>query len=146
MPTVVSVTDKVQRQLWTADDFLDWLEPGIHADLIDGEKFMHSPVNFKHSRLLNFVHLLLGMYVEARQRSIQVHCNRYAHGREVSSGPGRVSGRKMPRICSRGEDAPTLGELKLRRARADVARRAGTQMMDVFGWRTGNFGGIGHHA
>src|SRR6266516_2517330 len=67
MPTVVSITDKEQRQLWTADDFLDWLKPGIHADLIDGEKFMHSPVNFKHANLLNFLHLLLGMYVEAKK-------------------------------------------------------------------------------
>src|SRR5437588_5519614 len=67
VPTVVSITDKEQRQLWTADDFLDWLNPGIHADLIDGEKFMHSPVNFKHANLLNFVHLLLGMYVEKRK-------------------------------------------------------------------------------
>lgn len=54
-------------RLWTADEFLDWLEPGLHADLIDGEKFMHSPVNLRHARLLNFLHVLLSMYVEARQ-------------------------------------------------------------------------------
>jgi Uma2 family endonuclease len=67
MPTVVTVTDKEQRQLWTADDFLDWLKPGIHADLIDGEKFRHAPVNFKHANLVNFLHRLLGMYVEAKR-------------------------------------------------------------------------------
>lgn len=67
MPTVVTVTDKVQRQLWTADEFLEWLEPGIHADLIDGEKFMHSPVNFKHADLLNFLHLLPGLYLERKR-------------------------------------------------------------------------------
>ena len=67
MPTVVTVTDKEQRQLWTAEDFLDWLVPGVHADLIDGEKSMHSPVNFKHANLLNFLHLLLGLYVERKR-------------------------------------------------------------------------------
>ncbi len=72
MPTVVSVTDKEHRELWTADDFLDWLNPGVHADLIDGEKFMHSPVNFKHARLLNFLHHLLGLYVE-RKKLGEVH-------------------------------------------------------------------------
>jgi len=50
--------------LWTADQFLDWLEPGLHADLIDGEKFMHSPVNLRHADLLNFMDCLLRCYVE----------------------------------------------------------------------------------
>jgi hypothetical protein len=64
MPTSVSESKTVHRQLWTADDFLDWLEPGVHADLIDGEKFMHSPVNLAHADLLNFVDRLLAHYIE----------------------------------------------------------------------------------
>jgi Uma2 family endonuclease len=72
MPTVVSITDKEQRELWTAEDFLEWLKPGVHADLIDGEKFMHSPVNFRHARLLNFLHCLLSLYVE-RKKLGEVH-------------------------------------------------------------------------
>ena len=64
MPTAVSIDNVVERQLWTADDFLGWLEPGIHADLIDGEKFMHSPVNLRHARLLNFMDHLLRSYIE----------------------------------------------------------------------------------
>jgi Uma2 family endonuclease len=67
MPTWVSVTDKVERELWTATDFLEWLKPGVHADLIDGEKFMHSPVNFRHARLLNFLHHLMDLYVQRKQ-------------------------------------------------------------------------------
>lgn len=54
-------------RLWTADEFLDWLEPGVHADLIDGEKSMHSPVNLRHARLVNFVDRLLAGYIEAQQ-------------------------------------------------------------------------------
>ncbi len=67
MPTLVSESKTIRRELWTADDFLEWLEPGIHADLIDGEKFMHSPVNLIHADLLNFVDRLLGAYIEARR-------------------------------------------------------------------------------
>ena len=63
MPTAVSIDNVVERQLWTADDFLGWLEPGIHADLIDGEKFMHSPVNLRHARLLNFMDHLMRSYL-----------------------------------------------------------------------------------
>jgi Uma2 family endonuclease len=72
MPTLVSVTDKVERELWTATDFLEWLKPGVHADLIDGEKFMHSPVNLRHARLLNFLHHLMDLYVQ-RKKLGEVH-------------------------------------------------------------------------
>jgi Uma2 family endonuclease len=67
MPTLVSESDKVERKLWTATDFLEWLKPGVHADLIDGEKFMHSPVNFRHARLLNYLHHLMDLYVQHMQ-------------------------------------------------------------------------------
>ena len=54
-------------RLWTAAEFLDWLEPGVKADLIDGDKHMHSPVHIKHARLMNFMDRLLGPYVESRK-------------------------------------------------------------------------------
>jgi Uma2 family endonuclease len=72
MPTLVSESDKVERNLWTATDFLEWLKPGVHADLIYGEKFMHSPVNFRHARLLNFLHHLMDLYVQ-HKRIGEVH-------------------------------------------------------------------------
>ncbi len=64
MPTTVSIARNCDRQLWTAEEFLDWLQPGVHADLIDGEKFMHSPVNLRHARLLNFLDRLLAAHIE----------------------------------------------------------------------------------
>lgn len=64
MPTLVSESKDLTHELWTAADFLDWLQPGVHADLIDGEKFMHSPVSIAHAKLLNFVDRLLGRYIE----------------------------------------------------------------------------------
>lgn len=67
MPTVVSISKDCERQLWTAEEFLEWLQPGVHADLIDGEKFMHSPVNLRHARLLNFLDHLLRSYLERRK-------------------------------------------------------------------------------
>lgn len=64
MPTRVSLSADTERQLLTATDFLERLEPGEHADLIDGEVFMHSPVSIRHATLLNFVDRVLGSYVE----------------------------------------------------------------------------------
>jgi len=67
MPTHVSVDRKTDRVLWTAEEFIDWLQPGVFADLIGGERFMHSPVSLRHADLLNFVHLLLGWHIDRRQ-------------------------------------------------------------------------------
>lgn len=64
---MVSTSARDELALWTADDFLGWLQPGIHADLIDGEKFMHSPVNLRHADLLNFVDQLLRNFIEERK-------------------------------------------------------------------------------
>ncbi len=59
--------NRVERRLWTAEDFLEWLDPGVHADLIGGEKFMHSPVNLQHAKLLNFLDRLLAAYIERKK-------------------------------------------------------------------------------
>ena len=67
MPTRVSAAIDLERELLTAEDFMEWLQPGRSADLIDGEIFMHSPVSIRHARLLNFLDRLLGAYVD-RQR------------------------------------------------------------------------------
>jgi Uma2 family endonuclease len=67
MPSLAATSPPSGTRLWTAEEFLDWLQPGLHADLIDGERHMHSPVNFKHARLLNFFDRLLGTYVEQRK-------------------------------------------------------------------------------
>ena len=64
---MVSLSDTVERPLWTADEFLEWLKPEVRADLIDGEKHMHSPVSLRHARLLNSLHCLLSLYVEQRK-------------------------------------------------------------------------------
>ncbi len=67
MPSLAATAPESDLRLWTAEEFLDWLEPGVKADLIDGEKNMHSPVNFKHARLINFMDRVLGPYVESRK-------------------------------------------------------------------------------
>ena len=60
MPTTTSIA----YELWTADEFLDWLEPGVFADLIDGEILMHSPVSLLHGNLTNFLDRLLAAYID----------------------------------------------------------------------------------
>ena len=57
----------VERELLTADDFLEWLEPGRCADLIGGEIAMHSPVSVRHADLLNFLDGILRLYVDRRR-------------------------------------------------------------------------------
>lgn len=64
MATFVFERAEVERQLWTDTDFLEWLEPEKHADLIDGERFRHSPVALVHADLLNFLNHLLASYLE----------------------------------------------------------------------------------
>jgi hypothetical protein len=49
IPTIVAGSGTIRHERLTADDFLDWLSAGVHADLIDGEKFKHSPVNLRHA-------------------------------------------------------------------------------------------------
>ncbi len=62
MAAIISASE--QQRLWTAEEFLEWLKPGVHADLLNGEIFMHSPVNLKHARLLNFIERLLAAHIE----------------------------------------------------------------------------------
>jgi Uma2 family endonuclease len=70
MPTLVSASNVIERSLWTAEDFLDWLKPGVKADLIFGAKSMHSPVNLRHARLLNFVDTTIHLYIERHDLGI----------------------------------------------------------------------------
>lgn len=50
--------------LLTSEEFLNWLKPGIHADLIGGFVFKRTPVSMPHAHLLNFLDRLLGVYIE----------------------------------------------------------------------------------
>ena len=61
------MSDTEERQLWTADEFLAWLQPGKHGDLIDEEILIHSPVNLSHADLLNFLDHLLRAYIESNK-------------------------------------------------------------------------------
>src|SRR5213082_3502761 len=67
MATVGSMTDTEQHRLLTAEEFIHWLKPGVHADLIDGEIVMHSPVNLRHADLLNFLDHLIRSYIEDKK-------------------------------------------------------------------------------
>jgi len=64
MMTALAERRAVARRMMTSEEFLDWLEPGVRADLIGGEIVMHSPVNLRHARLVSFVDRLLGSYID----------------------------------------------------------------------------------
>lgn len=67
MPTPVSASATQERELWTAEESLNWLKPGVRADLIYGERTVHSQVSLRHADLLNFVDHLLRRYLEPCQ-------------------------------------------------------------------------------
>lgn len=52
------------HKLLSSEDFLDWLKPGVFADLIGGQISMHSPVNLRHATLVSFVDRLIASYLE----------------------------------------------------------------------------------
>jgi Uma2 family endonuclease len=67
MPMTLSIAGGRKTKLWTSDEFLDWVEEGVKAELIDGKITVHSPVNIRHARLLNFLDTLLRLYIEHRK-------------------------------------------------------------------------------
>ena len=70
MPTRVSVAVDLERELLTAEDYLDRLDPEHFADLIDGEIFMHSPVSIRHAMLLNFLDGVLRLFVDRHRLGV----------------------------------------------------------------------------
>ena len=64
MPTRLSVAAGLDRELLTAEDFVEWLTPERFADLIDGEIFVHSAVSIRHADLLNFLDGILRAYID----------------------------------------------------------------------------------
>ena len=69
MPSAVAtaprrLTKVAPGRFLTSEQFLDWLEPGLHAELMGGEILMHSPVNLRHADLVNFLDRLLAGYLE----------------------------------------------------------------------------------
>src|SRR3954467_755073 len=64
MATAMARQETSEQRLLTSEEFLDWLQPGVFADLIGGEIVMHSPVNLRHARLINFVDHLIRAYIE----------------------------------------------------------------------------------
>ena len=67
MTGVTATVREREQRLLTAEEFLDWLQPGVHGHLVQGEIVMHSPVNLRHADLLNFLDPLLRAYIERRQ-------------------------------------------------------------------------------
>ena len=63
--------------LLTSEEFLDWLQPGVFADLIGGVIHLHQPAHFDHANLSNFLFLLLSCYMEEKRLG-EVHRNSIA--------------------------------------------------------------------
>ncbi|WP_395744311.1 Uma2 family endonuclease [Prosthecobacter sp.] len=110
MPASVlqTVKPKVIRtgggSLLNSEQFLDWLQPGVFADLIGGQIFMHSPVNLRHATLVNFLERLLAAYIKETDLGGVLHRESVAV---------RLSAREtfMPDLgCFTARQAERLGE------------------------------------
>ncbi len=73
IPAAAPLKKRAVKPLLTSEAFLDWLEPGIFADLIGGEIHMHSPVNLRHANLVNFLDRLLALYLEEAELGGVLH-------------------------------------------------------------------------
>ena len=48
----------------TYEEYLDWLDEDKHADWVDGEVVMHSPISFHHTRISRFLIGILLAFVD----------------------------------------------------------------------------------
>ncbi len=65
VPEQVATPDSTGLRM-TYEEFLDWLEDGVHAEWVNGEVVMMAPVGRAHVRLHLFLLRLLGDYLEHR--------------------------------------------------------------------------------
>ena len=50
----------------TFEDFLEWLNPDVHAEWVDGEVVMAPPPSTEHQMLRDFLLKIVGIYAEAQ--------------------------------------------------------------------------------
>ncbi len=51
----------------TFEEFLDWLDEDTHAEWVNGEVVMHSPVSARHQEVGGLLLCILGIFVEDHQ-------------------------------------------------------------------------------
>jgi hypothetical protein len=64
MPTILSAGNNLDRELWTSDEFLDWLEPGVVADLIDGDGVQEYWILDPETLVHRFFHREASFFIE----------------------------------------------------------------------------------
>lgn len=57
----------------TFDEFLDWLDEDKHAEWVDGEVIMHSPVSARHQLVGRFLLSTVGFFVEDKQLGVVLY-------------------------------------------------------------------------
>ncbi len=58
------------KEKLTYEQFLEWCDEDTHAEWVDGEVQMTSPVSSEHSDLTRFLTMLLGFFIEARNLGV----------------------------------------------------------------------------
>jgi Uma2 family endonuclease len=70
----------------TYDEFLDWLDEDKHAEWVDGEVIMHSPVSARHQSVGRLLLSTVGFFVEDRQLGVVLY-----DPFQMRTGPGLPS-------------------------------------------------------
>ena len=117
----------IANELWTADELLEWLEPGVFADLIDGEILMHSPVSLLHANLTNFLDRFLAAFIEHKGLGGIVH-------RDVVAVLG-LEKRTAVEIAALTASAVGRGQISSRLSDDEIASRLDTPRQIVSKWR-----------
>lgn len=60
-----------QEKIYTIDNIYN-LPDGERAELIDGQIYYMSPPSIKHQRILSFLHLEIGNYIQANKGACEV--------------------------------------------------------------------------
>ena len=99
------------------EQFLDWLEDGVHAEWIDGEVVMMAPVGRVHVRLHLFLLRLLGDFLEHRPLG------------ELSFDPFNM--KTGPTLPGRAPDILFVAKKNLRRLKANHLRGPADLVIEI---------------
>jgi Uma2 family endonuclease len=86
--TVFRAVENAATRRMTYAEYLDWLDEDKHAEWVNGEVIMHSPVSRKHNDIGRFLIAILSAYIESTQ------CGELFYGpfqmKLSPEGPGRI--------------------------------------------------------
>jgi Uma2 family endonuclease len=116
VPEQVATPDPTGLRM-TYEEFLDWLEDGVHAEWVNGEVVMMAPVGRAHVQLHLFLLRLMGEYLEHRPLG------------ELSFDPFNM--KTGPSLPGRAPDILFVAKKNLRRLKATHLRGPADLVIEI---------------